>query len=106
MDELGSDNVVLICPECADERKANTQKNIEEKISKLLTDKIEKIWFKVKLTSGGKNEHVWIRVVDINQKDNIFLGTIDNNICFVEDKYSLGDEVIMVFGEIEEIYTE
>ena len=80
-----------------------TQQNINEKISKLLKDKIEKIWFKVKLTSGEMNEHVWVRVIDVNIKDETFYGIIDNDICIVGDKYACGDGIVMSFCEIEQI---
>jgi len=102
---LDMDNVGFIHRECAEEIKAKTQQGIDGKMSKLKIkfDKYKgyKIFLKVKLTCGNLNEHVWIRVVDINMKDSIFFGIIDNDIVLVSEKFSCGDEVIMSFDNID-----
>lgn len=99
----------LIHKECAEERKVVTQQDIDKKMSGLKdkfekrNDKGYKIWLKVKLTYGGRSEHVWIRVADINLKDSTFYGVIDNDIAWVSEKYSCGDWIVTGFGEIEDI---
>lgn len=98
--------------ECAEERKAATQQDIDWKMSELKdkfdrgNDKGYKIWLKMKLTCGHLNEHVWIRIVDINLKDSIFFGIIDNDIAWVSEKYSCGDEIVAGFDKIEDIIEE
>ena len=98
-----------ICKECAEERKAETQQGIDKKMSKL-KDKFDrghykgyKIWFKIKLTCGDLNEHVWIHVTDINLKDSTFCGMIDNEMVWISEKYSYGDGIVKGFDEIEDI---
>lgn len=100
----------MVCKQCAEERKAKTQQCIGKKMSEL-KDKFEydkgyKIWLKVKLTCGNLNEHVWIRVTDINIKDSTFYGVIDNDIVWVSEKYSYGDGIVIGFDNIEEIIEE
>jgi uncharacterized protein YegJ (DUF2314 family) len=102
----------MVCKECAEERKAKTQQDIDRKMSELKDkfdkgyDKGYKIWLKVKLTCEHLNEHVWIRVTDINLKDSTFCGIIDNDIVWVSEKYSCGDNVVMGFDNIEDIIEE
>jgi hypothetical protein len=99
------ENVGIICKECVEERKAATQKDIYQKLSELKDkfDKGYKIWLKVKLTLGALNEHVWIRVTDINLKDSTFCGNIDDYIVWVTEKYSCGDFIVEGFDKIEDI---
>lgn len=102
----------MVCKECNEERKAKIQQDIDNKMSGL-KDKFDrgyykgyKIWLKVKLTCGDQNEHVWIRVTDINLTDSTFHGVIDNDIVWVSGKYSCGDEIVTGFDNIEEIIEE
>ena len=100
---------IMVCKECAEERKAKTQQGIDKKMLEL-KDKFDrrhdegyKIWLKVRLTYGNLSEHVWIRVADINLKDSTFYGVIDNDIAWVSEKYSCGDGIVAGFDEIEDI---
>lgn len=101
-----------ICSQCAEERKADTQQGIDNKMLRLKDkfdrehDKGYKIWFKIKLTCGGLSEHVWIRVTDINLKDSTFHGIIDNDIVWISDKYSYGDGIVTDFDKIEDMIEE
>jgi len=106
------ENLGMVCNQCAEERKAKIQQDIDNKMSGL-KDKFDrgyykgyKIWLKVKLTCGNLNEHVWIRVTDINLTDSTFYGVIDNDIVWVYGKYSYGDGIVTGFDKIEEIIEE
>lgn len=102
----------MVCKECTEERKAKTQQGIDKKMSELKDkfdrghDKGYKMWLKVKLTCGDLNEHVWIRVTDINLKDSTFHGVIDNDIVWVSEKYSYGDGIVTDFDKIEDMIEE
>lgn len=102
----------MVCKECTEERKAKMQQGLDKKMSELKdkfdrgNDKGYKIWFKIKLTCGDLNEHVWIRVTDINITDSTFCGVIDNDIVWVSGKYSYGDGIVTGIDEIEDMIEE
>lgn len=104
--------VGMVCKECVEERKAKVQQGLYKKMSELKDrfdrgrDKGYKIWFKAQLTCGDQNEHVWIRVTDINLDDNTFHGIIDNHIVCVSEKYSYGNDITMNFDDIEGMIEE
>ncbi len=104
--EIKMDDDILECPKCIDEIRAKLQKRIDKRVSKLLKDKVKKIWFNIELTSGDLKERVWIYVLDIDLEDRIFAGEIDSYIHLINDRYNYGDKVISRFDEIEDILSD
>jgi uncharacterized protein YegJ (DUF2314 family) len=90
------DNIVPVCNDCSEKRKAETQKNLPA-----LSDFVGK-YVKKRFEDEHGAEHMWVYVTSVNESAGTLIGTLDNKPIVVGN-LSHNDEVVVYQHEIEAI---
>jgi len=90
-------NVQKICSQCAKGVREETQ----NKIASFKMEGFIGMFVKKAFTKDKKIEHMWIKVISVNENSNTLCGIIDNDPVMVDEK--CGDEVVFYKEDIEEI---
>lgn len=96
-------NVVMMCAECADERKRQIQESISHMNMDALVGKHVKRAFDTGLDNPTM-EHMWVKVLMVDTVGKNLVGYLDSAPLFVKD-YQHMSAVNVAFNEIEEIYS-
>jgi uncharacterized protein YegJ (DUF2314 family) len=96
-------NIRPICGDCADKKKAETQRNLPA-LSEFIGKYVKKR-FEGMVEGKLRSEHMWVKITSVNEGAGTLIGMLDNEPVLMDDLV-LHDEVIVYRGEIEEIEEE